>query len=289
MIRRAWDLVFETFDRFNEDRVPQLAAAMSFYLLLALAPLLLIVNAIIGAVSRRAMATATAPDQLSGATAAASQAFTQMAAWAGSLAPYATVVLIVFGALEVFGQFVGALEIVWKTPPRPTPVRAFLRFHLLSFVLLGVLALALVVALLVGGIISAFGSLALAYADAMGIAVPSIVLAMLVRGVLVFVTATLLFGVAFKVVPSRKTLWRDLAPGVLATSTLFTAGELWLASFLGNTQRFSVFGTFEFFVVLIVWIYYSALVALWGAELTRLLVLRAEARRDGDSVAAAGA
>ena len=61
---------------------------------------------------------------------------------------------------------------------------------------------------------------------------------------------------------------------------LFLVGEVVLSLYLRSTERFNVFGTFQFFVVLIVWIYYSALVALWGAELTRLLILEAEERRE---------
>ncbi len=96
----------------------------------------------------------------------------------------------------------------------------------------------------------------------------------------VLIASVALFWVAFTVAPDRPIRWRDSLSGALVTSVLFLLGQIGLSVYLSTTQRFNVFGTFQFFVVLIVWIYYSALVALWGAELTRLLVLAAEERRE---------
>ena len=276
--RSAVDLLLETFDNFNADGVPRLAAAMSYFLLLAVAPVLLIVNAVVGFVGRH-IAFKAPPEHLAEATAAAASPFAQISEWAGSYAPYVIALFVILGAMGVFGMFIEALGIIWKTPPRRTPIRAFLRDNLLSFALLGVAALALLVAVVVGGAISAFGARALTYLTDMGVSVPGVALVWLVRAVLVFVTASVLFEVAFTVVPDRKMHWRDVFSGALITAVLFMVGELWLGYYLSTTQQFSIFGTFEFFVALIVWIFYSALVALWGAELTRLLVLRAEARR----------
>jgi len=279
-LKGTWRLVLETFAHFDEDGVPRIAAAMSYYLLLALAPILLVVNAVLGVVGGRA-AVSSAAAGVADATTVAASAYAQITAWAGSYAPYVTALLVIVGAVSVFGQFISALQVIWKTPPRRTPVRGFLRHNALSLALLGVAALALIVAIVVGALLLIFGSLALKYAAAYGIALPGIALALSVRGALVFVAAGLLFAVAFTVVPDRSIRWRDALPGALITAVLFMFGELWLSQYLSTTKQFSVFGTFQLFVVLIVWIYYSALVTLWGAELTRLLVLRAEARRSG--------
>ncbi len=159
-------------------------------------------------------------------------------------------------------------------------MRGFLRSNALSLALLAVAALALLAAIILSAVVVMFGSIALSYIEALGIELTGIGLTLLARGVVVFVAAALLFEVAFTVVPDRKLKWRDVAPGALITAGLFLVGETALSTYLSTTERFSVFGTFQFFVVLIVWIYYSSLVALWGAELTRLLVLRFEARRE---------
>ncbi|NTU72062.1 MAG: YihY/virulence factor BrkB family protein [Coriobacteriia bacterium] len=278
LLRDIWGVILETFARFDEDGIPRISAAMSYYLLLALAPLLLALNAILGLAGGK-IALGSAGSNVADASAVAATAYAQVTAWAGSYAPYVTALIVLVGSVSVFGQFVGALQVIWKTPPHRTPIRAFLHHHGLSLALLVVAALALVVAIVLGGLILVFGSAALSYAQGMGVAISGVALVLIARGVFAFVIAALLFAVAFTVVPDRRIKWRDALPGALVTAVLFMVGELWLSYYLSATKQFSVFGTFQFFVVLIVWIYYSALVTLWGAELTRLLVLRAEAAR----------
>jgi membrane protein len=282
VLRIIWGLIVETFENFDADEVPRRAAAISYFLLLALAPVLLIVNAVLGLVGAR-VDTAAAPAGAAEATSTATAAYAQVTTWAGSYAPYVLAVVVIAAAMSVFGQFVGALEVIWKTPHTRTPVRGFLRSNALSLVLLGVAAVALLAAILLSSVVVMFGSIALSYIKALGVELSGIGLALLARGVVVFVAAALLFEVAFTVVPDRKINWRDVLPGALITAGLFLVGETALSTYLSTTERFSVFGTFQFFVVLIVWIYYSSLVALWGAELTRLLVLRFEARREDAS------
>ncbi len=279
-VSRAWSLIVETFARFDADGVPRLAAAMSYFLLLAVAPLLLILNAVLGVVSER-MGFAPVPslDQI-GTTAASG--INQAVSWAGSYAPYLAVVLVIFGGLSVFGQFVGALEVIWATPPNRTPVRGFLRYNALALALLLVAALALLAALTLSALASAFAGIALQFARDAGLQLSGIWVMLALRFAPVLLASAALFWVAFTVAPDRRIRWRDSLRGALITSVLFLVGEMGLSYYLGSTQRFNVFGTFQFFVVLIVWIYYSSLVALWGAELTRLLILSAETRREAD-------
>jgi membrane protein len=280
-LRGPANLVAETFTRFFADDVPRLAAAMSYFLLLAIAPLLLIANGILGLLGAR-LGTVLQPNAISGAVDSAGAGFQQAVAWAGSYAPYLAVVLVIAGALSVFGQFIASLESIWRLPPNRTPARAFLRLHAWSLGLLGVATAASVLALVVGAVLVIFGVIVAGYAQQFGIELPSILLSYTVQSVIVYLMASVLFTVAFTVAPDRGTRWRDALPGALVTAALFLAGEFALSAYLGQTSRFNVFGTYQFFVVLIVWIYYSALVALWGAELTRLLILAAEERRAQD-------
>jgi membrane protein len=279
-VRGAWSLVAETFARFDADGVPRIAAAMSYFLLLAVAPLLLILNAVLGVVSARlGYAPVPSLDDI-GSTAASG--ITQAVAWAGSYAPYLAAVLVVVGGLSVFGQFVGALQVIWATPPRRTPIRGFLRYNLLALALLLVAALALLAALTLSALASIFAGIVLQFAREAGLQLSGVWLMLALRFAPVLLASAALFWVAFTLAPDRRIRWRDSFLGALVTSVLFLFGEMGLSYYLGSTQRFNVFGTFQFFVVLIVWIYYSALVALWGAELTRLMILAAEERRESD-------
>jgi membrane protein len=143
-----------------------------------------------------------------------------------------------------------------------------------------VTAAAFFVALVFALVLTIVGAMLLAFAQSQGIVVAGLEIGWASRAVVVLMASAVLFEVAFTVAPDRAIKWRDNLIGALVTAVLFTAGELVLSVYLGTTQRFNVFGTLQVFVGLIVWIYYSALVVLWGAELTRLLVLRAEARRE---------
>ena len=140
-IHHAWRLLVETFERFDADGVPRLAAAMSYFLLLAVAPLLLILNGVLGLVGVRLGMGSVPAIEDAGATAATG--IQQAVAWAGSYAPYVALMLVVVGGVSVFGQFIGALEVIWDTPPRRTPLKGFLRFHALSLALLLLAAVAL--------------------------------------------------------------------------------------------------------------------------------------------------
>jgi membrane protein len=277
-LRGPVGLVAETFEAFFADDVPRLAASISYFLLLATAPILLIANALLGVIGAR-LGTELGPGVMSGAVGSAGSGIQQAVSWAGSYAPYVALVLVIVGAVSVFGQFIAALEAIWNLPPNRTPIRAFLRYQAWSLGLLGVATAALVIALVVGSLLVIVGAIAIGYAKQFGIEVPEVLLSYTVRSVVIYLMAAVLFTVAFTVAPDRGTRWRDTLSGALVTAALFLVGESVLSAYLGQTQRFSVFGAFQFFVVLIVWIYYSALVVLWGAELTRLLILRAEQLR----------
>ena len=276
--RRLGSLIKEAFERFEANGDTRLAAAISYFLLLAVAPLLLMLNAVLGIASAKlGLGEVSA---LGDATSTAASGIAQAVSWAGSYAPYVAIVLVVVGGVSVFGQFVGALEVIWATPPRRTPIRAFLRLHALSLALLGVTALVLLATVMLSAVVSVFAGIALELAREAGLQFSGVGLALSLRVAPVLVASAALFWVAFTVAPDRSIRWRDSLSGALVTSVLFVFGQIGLSYYLSTTERFNVFGTFQFFVVLIVWIYYSALVALWGAELTRLLILAAEERRE---------
>jgi membrane protein len=271
-------LVKEAFERFDANGDNRLAAAMSYFLLLAVAPLLLILNAVLGVASAK-LGVGEVPG-IGEATATAATGMAQAVSWAGSYAPFVAIVLVVVGGVSVFGQFVAALEVIWATPVRRTPIREFLRLHALSLALLALTAFVLLAAVTLSAVASAFAGKALEFARQAGLQLSGIGITLSLRIAPVLIASVALFWVAFTVAPDRPIRWRDSLSGALVTSALFLLGQIGLSVYLSTTQRFNVFGTFQFFVVLIVWIYYSALVALWGAELTRLLILATEKRRE---------
>jgi membrane protein len=278
LIARHWllSLVAETFDRFLKDDIPTVAAAMSYFLLLAVAPLLQVVNALLGFLG--AQVDSSHPI-FSSATTSAQASYQQAVAWAGTYAPWVLAALVIFGAVSVFMQFIMALNRIWGSTANRPPAKAYLRQSGLAIALLGVVLAGLIVALVVVLLLAIVVTIAVSVAQAAGIVLPDFGMSLWSRAVVVLVASALLFEVAFTVGPDRKIRWLDSLPGALVTAVLFLFGAGWLSIYLGATQRFNIFGAYQFFVVLVVFIYYSALVALWGAELTRILVLRAVAAR----------
>lgn len=267
-----------TFAHFAEDDGVRIAAAMSYFLLMAIVPVMLFANVALRLIGDK-VDLGPASATVRNAADAIAPVYSQVTTWAGSWAPFLTGALVLFGMASVFGQFVGALQIIWDTPAADNPVRGFLKFHALSFALVVVVALVLIAAVAAGGVMSALGTRLLSLLARVGLSVPGMWVATLVRYTVIYLVAALFFVLAFTIVPQRDIRWADVVPGALATAALFLLGESVLSLFLGSGERFSVFGAFEFFVVLIVWIYYESLVVLWGAELTKLLVILAETRR----------
>lgn len=281
-MRSAWRagfaLVTETFHRFDADGCGRIAAAMSYFLLLALAPAILIASTVVTSLGLNAGAGGAGP--LATAAERASASIGDMVAWAGTLGPYVTLLLVIIGAMSVFGQFISALNLIWKMPPSGGAARGLVLANVVALGLLVVATVAFGAAIVVASVISLLGSFALQFVDRLDLGWASIVLSLVARSALVFAAAMLFFWVAFKAVPWRGTKWRDAFPGALVAAALFLVGEVGLSVYLSSTERFNFFGTMQFFVVLIVWIYYSALVVLWGAEFARLVILAAEERRE---------
>ena len=172
-------LVVETFVRFDQDQVPRLAAAMSYFLLLAVAPLLLILNAVLSVAGARLGFGAAPP--LGDASTTAASGIAQAVSWAGSYAPYLAVALVIVAGLSVFGQFVGALEVIWGTPPHRTPVGAFFRSHALSLALLVVSALVLLAVLMLSAVVTVFAGIVLQLAQESGLRLSGIWLSVALR------------------------------------------------------------------------------------------------------------
>jgi membrane protein len=276
--QRVVRIVVGAAEDFFADDVPRMAAAMSYFLLLALAPLILLANVLFEAFGLT-VAQSTAAPNLGAASAAAASGYQQATAWAGSYAPWLIGVLVLVGALSVFGQFVDGVNRIWKTPPKRTPMKDFLRQRGMALALMGVAAAAFVVAIVVTVVVGIVLAIGLDYAQSLGVPIPAWAVSGVARSVVVYVASALLFAVGFVLAPDRRVRWLDALPGALLTAVAFLVGEIVLSIYLGSTQRFVVFGASQFFVVLTVWIYYSALVVFGGVELTRMMVLDAETRR----------
>jgi membrane protein len=179
---------------------------------------------------------------------------------------------LLFGAVGAFVQLQNALNRVWDVAPDPAGggVRRFLRQRLVSFGMLLTIAFLLLVSLVVSAAVAAFG-------DALGRLLPDpftgIVL-QVIQAILSIGVVTLLFALLYRYVPDAEIAWRDVAIGAFVTALLFTAGQFALGQYFGRADPGSAFGAAGALALLLIWIYYSAIILFLGAEFTQAWAVR---------------
>jgi membrane protein len=265
------DLFKQTFREFNEDKVPRLGAALAYYTVFSLAPLLLIAIAIAGLAFGREAAQGQLFGQLRGMLGDSSAKMVQeMVASAGrpksgTIATIAGVITVIFGAAGVFGQLKDALNTIWDVEPRKNAgVLGMIRDRFLSAAMVFGIGFLLLVSLIIDAAISALGTYA-------GNHLPGgETIWQLLQNVVAFGVVTVLFAMIFRILPDLKIEWRDVWFGAALTSVLFLIGKIALGIYFGRSAIGSSYGAAGSLVLVLLWVYYSAQILLFGAELTQV-------------------
>jgi membrane protein len=277
------DLLKETFNDWNEDKAPRLAAALAYYTAFSLAPLLVIAIAIAGLIFGQEAARGQIVGQISGLVGQdGGEAIETMIAGAskpaeGILASIIGVATLLFGAIGLFGQLKDAMNTIWEVQPKPGQgFMATVKQNLFSFTMvLGtafLLLVSLVISALLAGVTGYFGD-----------ALPGIDwLWQALNFVVGLAVTTLIFALIFKVLPDVEIAWGDVWIGAAATAALFAVGRLALGWYLGQGSFSSSYGAAASLVVVLLWVYYSAQILFLGAEFTQVY-----ARRHGSRIAPA--
>ncbi|HEV8253985.1 MAG TPA: YihY/virulence factor BrkB family protein [Vicinamibacteria bacterium] len=260
---------------WKEDNAPRLGAALSYYTIFSLAPLLLIAIAIAGLVfgeqAARGQIVAEIGGLLGRTGAEAIQAMLENAREPGSglVAAVIGAVMLLVGASGAFAELRGALNVVWEAPPPPRRgLLGAVRERLASFAMVLVLGFLLLVSLLISAALTAVGSFAEGHLPGGLLALRSL------NGVLSFAVVTVLFAMIFKLLPDVKVAWRDVWAGALMTAALFALGKWALGLYLGKKAVGSAFGAAGSLVAILVWVYYAAQILFFGAELTQVYAKR---------------
>ena len=270
---RTWGGVFaETAAEWWQDKAPRLGAALAYYTILSLAPLLILVTPAVGVVFGPKRARQQIIDQFSqllGSEAAEAVA-TLVGAGPnrpGKMATALSVGVLLFAASGVFAELQDAMDTIWEVVPRPgnrAAFRSLLRQRFLSFAMVLGIGFLLLVSLVISAALAALQEAASQRAS-----VPVIVWNAS-HAVLSFVIVTVLFALIFKVLPDVKIHWRDVWPGAVITAGLFTLGRALIGQYIGREALWSSYGTgAKSLVALLVWVYYSAQILYFGAEFTK--------------------
>ena len=252
-----------------DDYAPSMGAALSYYTVFSLAPLLLIVVSVAGLVFGEEAVRGELFGQLQGLMGAdAAQAVQGLLASAskpshGVLGTVIGVAVLLFGATTVFGELQDDLDRIWRAPARKgSGVWSLLRARLLSFGMILALAFLLMVSLVIGAVISALGKW---WGPMFG---GWEVLAQVVNLVVGFVLTTAIFAIIYKMMPRVRVRWHDVWIGAVVTALLFTIGKFLIGLYIGKSGVASGYGAAGSLIVVFLWVYYSAQIFLLGAEFT---------------------
>jgi membrane protein len=273
--REAFSLLREAFQAWTDDHAPSMGAALAYYTVFSIAPMLVIAIAVAGLVFGAEAARGEIVEQLQGLMgeqgAKAVEALVQSAAkpHEGLIATAVAVGVLLVGATSVFVELQSALDRIWHAPEKTREgLLAMLRSRLLSFGMILGLGFLLTVSLVLSAVVSALGKL---WGPHLG---GWLVVAEALNFVIGLGLVTVMFAMIYKLMPNVPVRWRDVWTGAAVTALLFTIGKVLIGLYIGRSGVTSSFGAAGSLVVLLLWVYYSAQIFLLGAEFTRVYARR---------------
>src|SRR5215467_218988 len=270
MFSAAWKMLKDTVLAFIDDEALSRGAAIAFYTVTSIAPVLLIVIAIAGLVLGRDAAQNALTGQLTSLmgqqTAEVLQSAIASAAGtsSGIIATIIGIITLIVTASGVFGEMQTSLNAIWKAKPQGITVSGLIRARATSLGLVAALGFFLLVSLVVSTGLTAFGN----YLDSI-LPFGKIILTAL-NVIVSTALISFLFAAIYKVLPDRTLEWRDVVVGAIVTAVLFSVGKSLISWYIGSSAVASSFGAAGGLIVLLLWVYYSAQIFLLGAEFTKV-------------------
>ncbi len=271
-LRTFGRLLRETVAEWTEDKAPRLGAALAYYTVFSLAPLLIVAIVIAGAVfgqnnaQERIVAQVAGLVGLEGAVAVNRMIDSaKLPANASLVSTLIGVGTLALGALGAFAQLQDAFDTIWEVTPRPG-ARRLLQTRLLAFMMVVVVGFLLLVSLAINALLAAAGGYLIERWPQYNLIVTG------VNFVLPLLVSWALFAVMFKVLPDVRLRWRDVLPGAALTAALFVVGKFAIGFYLGQGRFSTAYGAAGSVLIILVWIYYSAQILFFGAEFTRVYV-----------------
>lgn len=270
-VKSIFKLIKEAFGEWQQDKASMLAAALAYYTVFSIAPLLVIAIAIAGAIFGQDAAQGEIVSQINqlvgqeGAEAIETILANADRPQLGSLASIISVVVLFIGASGVFAQLQEALNTVWNVQAKPNAgIWEFIRKRLLSFGMVLAIGFLLLVSLILSAMLSGISKLEINL-------LPGLTpLWQLVNFAVSFGLITLLFALIYKYLPDAKIRWKDVWIGATITALLFTIGKFLIGLYLGRGSLGSAYGAAGSLIVFLAWVFYSAQILLFGAEFTQV-------------------
>ena len=276
-MKEALDLLKQAAWDWFDDQAPTMGAAVAYYTVFSLAPLLIIAVSIAGLVFGREAAQGQIFEQLrtliGETSAAAMEDVVESANSKPATGVFATIigfVALIIGASGVFAQMQASLNAIWRVQPKPGRgvFWGLVQDRILSFGFILIVGFLLLISLILTAIIAFIGQW-------FGGFLPGIeMLIQILNAIMSLAVITLLFAMIFKFLPDVKIAWRDVWIGALITAGLFTIGKEVFGLYLGKSGVASSYGAAGSLIVLLLWVYYSAQIVFFGAEFTKAYAKR---------------
>jgi membrane protein len=282
VLSEIWKLLKDTVLSFIEDEALSRGAAIAFYTVTSLAPVLLIVIAIAGLAFGQDAAqnaiVAQLSDLMGSQTAEVLQSAVASASGASSgiIATIVGIITLMVTASGVFGEMQSTLNAIWKAEPTAMSASRLIRTRAASLGLVAALGFLLMVSLVVSAALTAFGNhlnSILPFGKLLLSAVHFVVSLLLI---------SILFAAIYKILPDRRLEWRDVVVGGVVTAILFNIGKSLIGWYIGSSAVASSYGAAGALIVILLWVYYSIQIFLLGAEFTKIYANRHGSKQKAD-------
>lgn len=273
--KQGWSLLKTAAEEFQRDKGTRLAAALSYYTAVSIAPLLVFVLLILGSFIGQSAAQNQILDQLQtffgreGMTFITDIVESANQPTVSSIAGILSIFTLIWGSTNLFAYLQETLNAVWNVkPPSQSALKRTVKRRLLAFLMVLGIGFLLILSLLLSAILSVLSG------TVTGNLPGGEILWRVVENLISIVIVSVMFGLVFKVLPNAEIRWRDVWPGALFTGTLFTLGKIGLTIYLAQAAPGSAYGAAGSVIVFLLWVYFSAIILLYGAEVTQLYANR---------------
>lgn len=278
MAKRIWKSIKQSFSDFIDNNTLKLSAALAYYTIFSLPGLIIIVIWVTDIFYGEQAVEGSVYGQIAGlvgSDAALQIQQTIRNATLSSESSFATIVglaTLIIGATSVFGEIQDSINLIWRLKAKPKKGRGWLKLlinRLLSFSIIISLGFLLLVSLIINGVMEVL-------IDRLTKSFPEtqVILAYIVNLVLTYFITSFLFGMIFKILPDARIRWRHVRAGAFTTAFLFMAGKFLIGYYLGHSRMTSAYGAAGSIIVILLWVYYSAIILYFGAAFTRAYAIQ---------------
>lgn len=281
------EVLKNSFTGFSDDKVMKMSSSLAYYTIFSMAPLLIIIISLSGIFLGQDAAEGKIYEQLASFigpnTASQLQEMIKNASLSGKskIAGIIGIATLVIGATTVFAQIQDSINFIWGLKPKPK--RGWLKFlknRFLSFSVIIGLGFLLLVSLSISTLIDGFSNSLQAYFPKVTVVIFYIINLIITLGI-----TTLIFGAIFKVLPDARIKWKDVMVGAIVTAVLFMSGKFGISYYIRKSHVGSTYGAAGSLVILLLWVYYSAIILYFGAEFTKAFAIKYGSRIHPDHYA----